>query len=92
MREVGVRELKAELSVLLRAVEAGEQIRITRHGSVIAELVTAGSSPTRERFRALVSAGKVTPASGARPSGAPRPLAGKGSASKLVLAERDEDR
>ena len=92
MREIGIRELKADLSALLRAVEAGEQIRITRHGSVIAELVAAGSSPARERFRELVTAGKITPSSGAKPSRIPRPLAGKRSASKLVLAERDEDR
>ncbi|HEY2052531.1 MAG TPA: type II toxin-antitoxin system prevent-host-death family antitoxin [Solirubrobacterales bacterium] len=92
MREIGIRELKADLSALLRAVEAGEQVRITRHGSVVAELVAAGSSPAKERFRELVATGKVTPSSSGKPDRAPSPLRGERSASKLVLAERDEDR
>lgn len=92
MREIGIRELKADLSALLRAVEAGEQVRVTRRGAVIAEIVPAGSSPAKERLRELVAAGKVTPSSGGRPARAPRPLRGSRSASKLVLAERDEER
>jgi len=92
MREIGIRELKADLSTLLRAVEAGEQVRVTRHGTVVAEIVPAGASPARERLRELVAAGKVTPSSGPRRTRAPRPLRAKRSASEIVLAERDEDR
>lgn len=92
MREIGIRELKADLSTLLRAVEAGEQVRVTRHGAVVAEIVPAGANPARERLRELVAAGKVTPSSGPRPSRPPRPLRAKHAASAIVLAERDEDR
>jgi prevent-host-death family protein len=92
MRNIGIRELKADLSALLRAVEAGEQVRVTRHGAVVAEIVPAGASPARERLRELIAVGKVSPSSGARPSRAPRPLRADRSASALVLAEREEDR
>jgi prevent-host-death family protein len=92
MREIGIRELKADLSTLLRAVEAGEELRVTRHGTVVAEIVPAGSSPARERLRELVAAGKVTASSGAKRTRAPRPLRAKRSASAIILAEREEDR
>jgi len=92
MREIGIRELKADLSALLRAVEAGEQVRVTRHGALVAEIVPAGSSPARERLRELVAAGKLTRSSRPKPARPPRPLRGGRPASAIVLAERDEDR
>ncbi len=39
LREVPVKEAKAKLTELLRAVEAGERITLTRHGKPIADLV-----------------------------------------------------
>lgn len=39
MRTVQVVEAKARFSALLAAVEAGEEIAITRHGKVVARLV-----------------------------------------------------
>lgn len=38
MRSVPVVEAKARLSALLAAVEAGEEVAITRHGKVVARL------------------------------------------------------
>ena len=92
MREIGIRELKADLSTLLRAVEAGEQVRVTRRGTLVAEIVPAGSNRAKTRLRELVAQGKLTPSSRARPARAPRPRRATRSASAIVLAERDEDR
>lgn len=92
MREIGIRELKADLSALLRAVEAGEQVRVTRRGALVAEIVPAGSNRAKARLRELVAQGKLTPASRARPARAPRPRRATRSATAIVLAERDEDR
>ena len=39
LREVPVKEAKAKLTELLRAVEAGERITLTRHGKPVADLV-----------------------------------------------------
>ena len=41
MREIQATEAKARLASLLRAVEAGETVAITRHGQTIAHLVPA---------------------------------------------------
>jgi prevent-host-death family protein len=41
MRTVSVAEAKAQLSSLLHAAEAGEQVIITKHGRVVAEVRAA---------------------------------------------------
>ncbi len=40
MRSVSVAEAKAHLSEIIQAVEAGEDIRITRHGTPVARVVS----------------------------------------------------
>jgi len=92
MREIGVRELKASLSAILHWVDEGEQIRVTRRGQAVAEIVPAGSRRRDEGLRALVAEGRVTPAARARPKRAPRPLDTGQSASQIVLEERDAER
>ncbi len=47
MREIQATEAKARLAELLRAVEYGETVAITRHGRTIAHLI-----PARDRERA----------------------------------------
>ena len=45
MKTVGVRELKANISEILREVdEEGQVIEVTRHGQVIARVVPARNS------------------------------------------------
>ena len=48
MREVQATQAKAQLAELLRTIERGETIAITRHGKTIAHLV-----PAEEREREL---------------------------------------
>lgn len=43
VREVPLKEAKAKLAELLRAVEAGERIVLTRHGKPVADLVPHAS-------------------------------------------------
>jgi prevent-host-death family protein len=50
MKSIGVRELKANISEMLREVEeAGEVIEVTRHGHVVARLVPASSAVPVDR-------------------------------------------
>ncbi len=42
MRAVGIRELKNKLSEYLRLVRAGEEILVTDHGKVVAEIRPPG--------------------------------------------------
>jgi prevent-host-death family protein len=89
MREIGVRELKRSLSETLRAVERGEQVRVTVRGRAIADIVPAGAAPGDDRVRALVADGRLTPPATARPKRAPRLATTHRSASALVISERD---
>jgi prevent-host-death family protein len=91
MREIGVRELKRSLSKTLRAVGRGEQVRVTVRGRPVADIVPAGASVGDDRLRELVAQGRVVPPARARPSRAPQ-LAKGGSASSLVLSEREAER
>lgn len=94
MREIGVRELKANLSSVIRQVEEGEQVRVTVRGRPAVDLVPVGA-PQRysEGMRKLIAEGKVTPAS--RPLPLPKaapPIKSDVSASAIILAEREEGR
>jgi prevent-host-death family protein len=92
MREIGVRELKTNLSSVLHEVDEGEQIKVTVRGRHVADIVPAGSRRSDQRLRELVAAGKITPASRPRPARSPQPLKTGRSASAIVLAEREEER
>ena len=92
MREIGVRELKRSLSETLRAVGRGEQVRVTVRGRPVADIVPATASSGDDRVRELVARGRVAPPSRARPTRAPRLAKARGSASSVVLSERDVER
>jgi prevent-host-death family protein len=53
MREVPATEAKAHLSELLRSVEFGESIVITRHGTAVAHLVPAQAQDRATRAAAV---------------------------------------
>lgn len=92
MREIGVRELKSRLSEILRAVEDGEEVRVTVHGRPVAEIRPTVESRAEKRMRELIAEGRVTPPSKPLPKVAPPRVRGKGSASAIILAEREEER
>lgn len=53
MREIGAAEAKVRLSELLRDVEQGETISITRHGKPIARLIPAPEGDRARRAEAV---------------------------------------
>ena len=53
MREVQATEAKRRLAELLRAVEHGETVAITRHGKPVAHLVPARAEDRANRERAI---------------------------------------
>jgi len=53
MRTVQVVEAKAKFSALLAAVEAGEEIAITRHGRVVARIVPDAPRMAADVFRSF---------------------------------------
>jgi prevent-host-death family protein len=91
--EIGIRELRDNLSRQIRRVEAGERISITAHGRVVAELVPPGSGPApQSKFDQLLAAGIIRPP--VEPAG---PIAWlsiqlpRGTAAELIDADRAED-
>ncbi len=53
MREIQATEAKARLAELLRNVEHGETIAITRHGKIVAHLTPAHAQDRTEREAAV---------------------------------------
>lgn len=67
-QSIGIRQLKAELSQLLRRVEAGEQIIVTDRGAPIARIVPAGSAGAPAWVDGVIAAGQAV-WSGGKPAG-----------------------
>lgn len=82
--EVGVRELRDNLSRYLDRVRAGEEVVVTERGHAIARVLPIGHERALDR---LIAEGVVTPARRPkRPAG--KPLKTKGTVSDLVAEQR----
>jgi len=87
---VGVRELRQNLSVYLRRVEAGETLDVTDHGRPVAQLSPRppGGESAWDR---LVADGRVRPAAGRLLERLPASLEAGPSLSEILAGMRDED-
>lgn len=92
MREIEVRELKANLDDVVRSVESGEEVRVIEGGRPVAILMPAATPRRSPTMRQLVAEGKVTPASRRLPLPKATPRDTGKSASSIILAERNEER
>lgn len=82
--EVGVRELRNNLSRYLDRVRNGEEVVVTDRGRAIARVLPVGTERALDR---LIAEGVVTPAPRPkRPAG--RPMKAKGAVSDLVADQR----
>jgi prevent-host-death family protein len=84
--EVGVRDLKNNLSRYLEQVEAGVEIVVTDRGRPIARLNSI-DEVTTDRLAALIEAGLVRPPT-SKVRQRPAPLTSDGSVSELVAEQR----
>jgi prevent-host-death family protein len=84
MTEVGIRELRDNLSRYLDRVEEGEEVVVTDRGRAIARLLPMDGERTIDR---LVARGLVTPATRRRRA-RPKPLSTVGPVSDLVAEQR----
>lgn len=84
--EVGVRDLKNNLSRYLDRVARGEEVVVTEHGRPVARLTKL--EPSMDRLAALIASGAVqAPTSNARRRPARR-IKSSGSVSDLVAEQR----
>jgi antitoxin (DNA-binding transcriptional repressor) of toxin-antitoxin stability system len=96
MKTIGVRELKAQLSRVLREVRAGETVLVTDRGQVVAEMRapdggTFVESRTDRVFARLAGSGALRLAESPRvPYRASPVRVADGTARRLLDAGRDE--
>jgi prevent-host-death family protein len=92
LARAGVRELRQNLSVYLRRVEAGETLEVTEHGRPVARLTPLPPQRMSVLDR-LVSEGRVIPGRGGNLADlGPPPDIGPGpTLSDVLAALRDED-
>ena len=83
--DVGIRELRADLSRWVRRVGAGEEIVVTDRGKAVARLVPVDGERKLDR---LIREGLVTPAPRPWRGKLPKPIEGAGPVSDLVLEDR----
>lgn len=83
-------EAKAKLSEILRRVESGQVIRISRHGTAIAEIRPVSQGPTTldDRIADLTARGEIVPAR--NPAARLRPIAHVPGALQRFLDDRNE--
>lgn len=88
--QVGVRELRQNLSVYLRRVKNGETLQVTERGEPVAEL-RPRSAPSVSRIDQMIADGRIKPAT-SRPRDIPAPqeLPGR-PLSEILRQMRDED-
>lgn len=96
MRAVGIRELKAQLSQVLRDVQRGDVVLITDRGRVVAELrspdtTRRAASPEEEALARLAASGELRLADERREPYPASPLRSPpGTAKRLLDQERGE--
>jgi prevent-host-death family protein len=89
--EIGVRELRQNLSVYLRRVKAGETLEVRERGHRVAVLAPVGAKTSA--LERLIAAGRATPAAGdVLLLGAPLGQRSSRRASRALARLRDESR
>jgi prevent-host-death family protein len=73
-RQVGVRELKTNLSRYVAEVREGAEVVVTDHGHPVARLVPIQGQTGMERLAELISRGEVTARQARGPRTVPRPV------------------
>ncbi len=84
--EVGIRELRLNLSRYVKRAREGTEVIVTDHGSPVARLAPLTSA--EEEYERLIRAGVITPARRPRSRALPPPIEGAGPLSDLVLEDR----
>lgn len=93
-RTVGVRELKAHLSEVLRAVKAGERVEVTERGKVVAVLTAppvVEEPDLPERLKQLIAEGRVTPARQRGPFLPVTPVASDWTVEEFLADDRGDE-
>jgi len=83
--EVGIRELRADLSRWVKRVQDGEDVVVTDRGKPVARLVPIAAESKLDQ---LVREGVVIPPRRPWKGAVPKPIKGAGPLSDIVLGDR----
>ena len=83
--EVGIRDLRADLSRWIKRVREGEELLITDRGKPVARIVPMDG---QRKIDKLIAAGLVSPSPKPWHGPPPRPVKAKGTVSDLVAEQR----
>lgn len=84
--EVGIRELRLNLSRYVSRARSGTEVVVTDHGRPVARLVQLEDDDAL--YARLVREGKITPALRPKSASLPPPVEAQGSVSELLLEDR----
>jgi prevent-host-death family protein len=83
--DVGIRELRGDLSRWIKRVRAGEEVVVTDRGRAVARIVPLDGE---RKIDKLIAAGIVHPAPNPWHGPPPKPVKAKGGISDLVAEQR----
>lgn len=83
--DVGIRELRADLSRWVKRVADGEEVVVTDRGKPVAKLIPVDGERKIDR---LIRDGRLTPAPRPWRGSLPKPIEGIGTLSDIVIRER----
>jgi prevent-host-death family protein len=83
--EVGIRELRADLSRWIKRVQEGEEVVVTDRGRPVAHI---GPSTGHRKLDQLIAEGRATPARRPWTGPPPKPIKTKGTVSDLIKEQR----
>lgn len=93
MDKVTIRQLRNDVSRIVRRASAGERLIITNNGVAVAEIRPLEQSPSRQAIAELIEAGRLNPPRSTAPPRQAQPIEFSGRrTSEEILEELREDR
>ena len=92
MERVSIRQLRNDVSRIVRRASAGERMVITNNGVAVAEIRPLEPGSTERRIQELIAAGKLIAPTRTGPPPPARPIKVDGPSSEEILDELRADR
>ena len=92
MERVSIRELRNDVSRIVRRANAGERLIVTNNGVAVAEIRPLEEGSTEQRIQGLIAAGKLIAPTRTGPPRRPTPIKVEGPSSEETLDDLRRER
>ena len=92
MERVSIRQLRNDVSRIVRRANAGERLIITNNGVAVAEIRPLEEGSTERRIQELIAAGKLIAPTRTGPPRRPTPIKVEGPSSEETLDDLRRER